>query len=168
MLRKLLFVFSIVFGTATVAFSEPIKTCTTTLPDLSMTKGSQKAEISVYKLGDGYRSITEVGSQVLNDRVTIAEYKIRNDLAQIDPDQVDDYGLNFGESLVLHAMAVESDELLAPIMNSGINLKEVTHVKTYVIGTPSRFGSTTLVEAKNSSGKTLGTYLGGLLVSPCK
>ena len=82
-------------------------------------------------------------------------------------DETDSDDLNLGETLIQHAMTITA----IPEMNqkAGLDLSQVRSVKVFqIVDEEVNIGMTAIVEAKDAQGKTLGSFLGGFLVSPCR
>jgi hypothetical protein len=156
-----------VMGMAAHGEDQPVKTCLTEVQFPGEPKRIE-AEIRVY-LKDGSASAimeraAEGEKSVINEEVEIFELPVRAGMsATTDPE-----GLNLGEGLIVHAMTVTADPDLKDELSTGIaDLIAVRSAKVYRIGEPTHLGMVALVEAKDESGKDLGTFLGGLLVKPC-
>jgi hypothetical protein len=65
-------------------------------------------------------------------------------------------------------MTLENDLDFEGQFTTGINLKKVDSAWVFTIGEVTNMGGTSIVEARDAKGKTLGSFLGGFLVSPCK
>jgi hypothetical protein len=76
--------------------------------------------------------------------------------------------LNEVERFIVHAMMVASDPILGSDFSAGIDLEAVRSAKVYIAGERARMGSLAVVEAKDSEGRLLGSFVGGLLVAPCR
>ena len=72
------------------------------------------------------------------------------------------------ERTMAHAMILTEDPILEGTQNAGLDLKLVRSARVYMIGATDGMGVFAIVEARNSTGKTLGSFVGGFLVSPCK
>ena len=110
------------------------------------------------KMGEETEARTEID-------VTITEASIR---AGMTAEGIDPYNndLSEAELVIYHAMTVAADPILK--MQSGIDLSKVRSVKIYRLGPQTKFGSTSIVEAKDEKGVLLGSFLGGFLVGACK
>jgi hypothetical protein len=93
----------------------------------------------------------------------------------MDPyDDANEDRMNDAEKLISHAMSLTSNLTFGKHFNVGFDLKQVRFAKVYVVGEPAQtgpssiMGSTAIVEAEDESGKTLGSFVGGYLVSRCK
>ncbi|MGE3610924.1 MAG: hypothetical protein AB7I27_15140 [Bacteriovoracaceae bacterium] len=157
----------IVTFTSTVYADTLIKSCktTTTMPE-GPTVETQIDILS--KNGKIYATVNQNGSAYTEKIVNISEYSIRDGLAPEMIESEEMGKLNLGESLIVHAMTLESDPILEGQMSSGIDLNKVKSVKVYVVGKTSNMGLTAIVEAKDASQKLLGSFFGGFLLSPCK
>ena len=106
------------------------------------------------------RSLTEVRE----DSASIYEETVRPGLESVKiEDDTALESLNKAETLVVHAMSVK--ELG---MTAGLDLSSIRYAKVYVVGTPTSYGSSSIIEAKDANGKLLGTFLGGFFVAPCQ
>lgn len=143
-----------------------LKTCKTTL---SMPDSPSVASVfEIFEISGGVKAkVTQtVDGQKTSyeDSASIAGYPVRSGLnASVGPE-----GLNPAELLVVHAMMLESDPELGGKISSGVRLSKVRAATVYTIGEATNMGSTAIVEARDATGKALGSYLGGFLVSPCK
>ena len=175
------FLTSFIFLTAlsSQAFSQDlVKSCTFKFDDDYA--GFSTNTFEVRKIGNTYKGtmITEVAGQTtsMEDAVSIEDYKIR---AGLTPEMIEDEEvgskLNFGEGLIVHAMALTGDidmgEEDAPEMNpfsAGLDLTKVRSVRVYkAVGEEGDIGAAAIIEAKDQSGKDLGSFMGGFLVLPC-
>lgn len=100
----------------------------------------------------------------------------RDDVASLTEEQVqaglignlDDIdNLNLAERLIVHAMTLTEDPIYEGIFKVNFNLKQVRSAKVYIIGEPTHMGLSAIVEAKDASGKVLGSFLGGFFVNAC-
>ncbi|MCB9072517.1 MAG: hypothetical protein H6623_02760 [Bdellovibrionaceae bacterium] len=103
-------------------------------------------------------------SQSYNQTVEVGDLSVRENLTT----QTENDDLNLAEQLIVHAMLLSSEPTFQGQFTTGIDLSQVRSAKVYTIGPPTNMGTTALIEAKDASGKTLGTFLGGFLISPCK
>jgi hypothetical protein len=103
-----------------------------------------------------------------DDTADFSQEKIRPNLDRVTDENIDELNLNLGERLIVHAMLLTSDPAMSDLFNAGMDLKAVRSVKIYTIGAPAQFGIAAIVEAQDESGKDLGSFLGGFIVSPCK
>jgi hypothetical protein len=152
------------------AKEELIKACSTTIFTSEETPKSE-AQFNIIKK-DGALSVKishKVDGQIVttDDEVTIEDFKVKAGLtAWEDFDSKDK--LNQGEKSISHALSLTTDPAFKNAFSTGFDLTKVRSVKIYTIGKPAKFGSALIVEAKDKSGKDLGSFLGGFLVSPCK
>lgn len=149
--------------------ARPIKTCSAVI----VSDGSRLAsKIEVFKKADSFEAkVTQKKSGQSNtyhDVVTIYENKVRAGVAQMDPYDESASGMNDAERLVSHAISLTSDPVFKNAYSAGLDLKQVRFAKVYTVGKTSEFGSTSIIEAKDESGKPLGSFLGGFLVAKCE
>lgn len=169
MKTSLLYFLALTISTPSFAKEELIKACSTTI-GIPGEAGKSETQINVIKKDGVIRAkiSQKVDGQIAasNDEVTIEEFSVKADLkADLSDPSIDD--LNQGEKLISHALSITTDPDLQNAFSAGFDLKKVRSVKIYTIGNSTKFGSTTIVEAKDESGKDLGSFLGGFLVSPC-
>lgn len=147
-------------------FAAPVKTCNAVLrmPD-------SPAIPTTVEISDNNGTLEAITTQKVDgqsvsttDSATLFEETVRANLSKdSDPDD-----LNHAESLVVHAMLMESDPVFQGTFKSGIALKKVRSAKVYVVGESTNMGNMSVVEAKDEKGKTLGSFIGGFLVAPCR
>ncbi len=157
---------AILLSLSFAAVSAPVKTCNTTLSMPGETPVPTKMEI--FDVGGTLKAtVTQTVDGQTNsydDKATIGDYPVREGLTE----ETDVEDLNPAESLVVHAMTLENDPVFEGKIRSGVALKKVRAAKVYTVGETTNMGGTAIVEARDSRGKALGSYLGGFLVSPCK
>lgn len=177
---KLISTFLFLATLSSQAFSQDlVKSCTFKFDDDYA--GFSTNTFEVRKTGSGYTGvmITEVAGQrtSVTDAVSIDDFKIRPGLtAEMIEDEDIGRTLNYGEGLIVHAMALTGDmdmgEDDAPELNpfsAGLDLTKVRGVRVYkAIGEEGDIGAAAIVEAKDQSGKDLGSFMGGFLVLPCE
>lgn len=158
---------------STTAFStekELIKTCSTILsqPEETVTVDTQ---IKIFKEGNLLSATiaqksSEGQESSFSDEAQITELTVQSDLiADIEQDLEK---LNLAERLIVHALTLTEDPVFKNAFNAGLDLRKVRSAKVYTIGKPTHMGLTAIVEAKDESGKDLGSFFGGFLVSACK
>lgn len=153
---------------AAQSLSEALKTCTTDLkfPDKDEKIKTTEMIFEIFnKDGNLSAKVTQLGETQTTNDVTITEGNIRDNLRAAD---AYDDSLTDTERLVLHAMTVTQEPSLKDIMNAGLDLDAVKSAKVYTVGKPTKFGSTSVVEAKDAKGQEIGSFLGGFMVSPCR
>lgn len=178
---KFLASFVFLAALSTQAFSqELVKSCTFKFDDDYA--GFSTNTFEVRKNGSGFTGtmITEVAGETtkVEDAVTINNYKIR---AGLSADMIEDeeigQTLNFGEGLIVHAMALTGDmdmgdeeEDMGPNpFSAGLDLTKVRSVRVFkAVGDEGDIGAAAIVEAKDSKGTDLGSFMGGFLVLPCE
>jgi hypothetical protein len=109
-------------------------------------------------------TVDTMGFESEYEHVKASTHSVRKGLASelLDLDGLED--LNFGEQIVLHAMAVEELE-----MSSGIDLKKVRSITVYhFVEEGVNIGMLAIAEARDQDGKVMGSFMGGFLVAPCK
>lgn len=122
---------------------------------LSEDNGTLRAEIT---------NTVDGKSTVSTEEVVVSEAPIRAGLTK----NIDGYNndLTDAELIIVHAMTVTTEPILK--WSAGIDLSKVRSVKLFTLGETTRFGSATIVEAKDEKGEVLGSFLGGFVVSACK
>lgn len=142
-------------------FATPIKTCSTVLqiPE-------EDAIPSKFEIFESNGSLTAAVTQKIegetvsySEKASVSDHAVQAGLSA----ETESETLNPAEALVVHAMVLEGLG-----MKSGVNLSKVRGARVFTIGEFSNMGGTAIVEARDIKGKTLGSYLGGFLVSPCK
>lgn len=148
-----------------------IKTCETSLPDLDGTGQSAPMKIEIFQKKDSkyYALVTQTvagfkGS--FKEEAEVSEHEVCEGLT--GGDDLGSEDLNLAEQLVSHAMALEYDPIMEGRMSTGIDLKKVRRAKVFDFSKEGDMGKMAIVEAKDKNGKTLGSYLGGFLISSCK
>jgi hypothetical protein len=149
-----------------------IKDCNTTLTDLD-TNEKKDYVITVLSTENGPQGYSEeVSTGVVENlnQTRIIEDSVRENLNQIDleSDELDTANLNAVERLILHAIFITSDESLNEYFSAGMDLTKVRSAKVYLLSDLDIYGSLAIVEAKDAEGKPLGSFFGGLAVTPCK
>lgn len=158
----------LVVASAAQAETTVIKKC-----DVEIKMGEERAISSLMSIvsKDG-KIVGEVTQKMGEDTVTrtendvtITEASIR---AGMTAESIDPYNndLSEAELVIFHAMTVAADPILQ--MQSGVDLSKVRSVKIYRLGPQTKFGSASIVEAKDENGVLLGSFLGGFLVGACK
>ncbi len=162
---------ALLFLLSPIAFAGVVKECSVSLH--LGNEGPMELKMEVIDVDGALHSrVTQTvgGNTVIRDDIAeMHAWSVREGLAsrsiENDKDLAD---LNEGEGLILHAMTFDRDPELRGAYSSGIDLTKVRSVTAYTIGQRARFGSTTVLEARDADGKTLGSFLGGFLVSACK
>lgn len=159
----------ITFTTNSFASVNVVKECTTlirlneeTIPVEMNVKIIQKNDLSLYAQ---VISDTQVPESITIETANIKENKVRSGL---NGDIEDMEHLNLAEKLITHALALTEDPILNGFFTAGLDLRSVRSAKIYSIGAPTSMGAVAIVEAKDATGKNLGSFLGGFLVTPCK
>ena len=147
--------------------SKLVKVCSTNMKDLDTNapieqryeiySNAEKLTADIWTKRDGIESI-------YSEPVEFSDHSVRPNLTA----QYDENDLNFAEELVVHAMTVTTDPIFEGTFSAGLDLAQIRYAKLFLIGKASNMGSTTLVEAYDIEYKTLGTFLGGFVVLPCK
>jgi hypothetical protein len=147
-------------------FAGTVKTCNTVLSLPEETPIPSRFE--VIETNGVFKAVVtqkvEGQTNSYEDTATIGDYTVREGLSENTAPE----GLNKAEALVVHAMTLENDPVFEGRIKSGVDLKKVRAAKVYTIGEVTNMGGTAIVEARDSKGKGLGSYLGGFLISPCK
>lgn len=153
-----------------LAKDEIVKSCSTII---SMPGEPQKIE-SQFKIvkrnGVHVAKIAQKsGGEIVNseDEVTIQEFKVKSGLKGDLSNDDDLDKLNEGEKIITHALSLTGDPELKGAFSAGIDLSKVRSAKIYTVGKTTKFGSASIVEARDEAGKIIGSFLGGFLVSPC-
>lgn len=156
------------FCFAAVADDLVIKECSVTMKNLESEQTTDMTMQIVQKSGSEiYAKVSQITNGTAasyNDTAVISDEKIREGLTS----ESDLEDMNYAEALIVHAMMLSEDPIFEGAYSAGFDLKNVRSAKLYTIGETTNMGSSTIVEARNSSGKVLGSFLGGFLVSPCK
>lgn len=142
-------------------FAGTIKTCKTVLsfPEAEPVPSTFEIVDTDGVLKTIVTQTVEGQTNTFEDTATVGVFSVREGLStESDPET-----LNRAENLVVHAMLVRDLG-----MKSGVALEKVRSATVYTVGEATNMGSVAIVEARDSKNKPLGSYLGGLLVSPCK
>lgn len=130
--------------------------------------------VEFYKNGNKYSSKTiqtmdgmsipqEDAAEVIKGLV------VRPNLSVDDMERdLDDLNMNIGEQMILHAKALTEDPVFRGAFSTGMNLNNVRNVDVYIVGEQTNMGSVAVIEARDDRGLSMGSFLGGFLVSPCK
>ena len=148
-----------------------IKSCST-----SSTLEDVKVEMTIDFVRDtaGLTAVnrTSVNGQemVLRQEARVTKFDVRAGLtAQIlESEDFDD--LNEAEQLIVHALMLTESPEMKGTQNAGLNLRKISSAKIFTVNeeVEVNIGQVSVVEAYDKSGKNLGSFLGGFLVSPCK
>jgi hypothetical protein len=147
-----------------------VKTCDTkmlledkmipTLIKISSSNGKYTSEM--IEVIDGKEAI-------FKDEVLVNEFDVSAKAFTIDIESPQIDKLNAGERYIVHALAMTSDPEMKDTMSAGLNLLKVRHVRIYELqGEENDMFKVAIIEAKDMSGRDLGSFFGGFLVSPCK
>jgi hypothetical protein len=156
--------------TVSASEKELVKSCSTVLTMPEETK-KVETQIDIYKINSSLTAtVTQKSdgqSGSYDDDVQVEELQVQAGLTPDDiNEKIDD--LNLAERLIVHALSLTEDPVFKNTFNAGLELRKVRSAKIYTIGKPTSMGLTAIVEAKDESGKNLGSFLGGFLVSGCK
>ncbi len=159
------FAFLFVFAAPAMS-ADVVKTCSTEFGLPGQTQ--VKSRIQIVREGDVVSA--NIVQQIEGEKVSfvepaeISEHLVREGLNA--ESKVDE--LNLAEKLVTHGIILGQNPELAESSKAGFDLTKVRSAKVYVVGKPVRMGMSAIIEAKDESGKDLGSFFGGFLVSPCK
>ncbi len=150
---------------------EVIKSCTSIVKFPGGKEGEvlqQTMKFEFLKDGDKYTSRTTQTVGTIED-VSAApeETSVQEGLEKINLENVGQQELNIAESLISHAMIMTRNPMFAGTMTVDFDLNLVRSAKVFMIGKPTNMGAAAVVEAKDASGKILGSFLGGFIVAPC-
>lgn len=172
-MKTSIFTFAILSLLSVQAFAvdKLIKTCETTISLPGETKSIQsKIEVFQKSGKEFYARVTNIhdgNTESFEQKATVTEEKVCEGLTGVMDESIKD--LNLAEQLVSHAMSLENDEIFQGALKSGIDLKKVRSAKVFnFTGSEDNIGLSAIVEAKDKNGKTLGSFFGGMLISPCK
>lgn len=140
------------------AYSKVIKTCTSDSHD---SYGHYEIEIS--ELNGKYSAVIELSINGTADSVEGAVQK-REGKVQAGITADTDMNLSYVEEVIKTAMEIE--ELTGT--STGIDLKKVRFARVYIFEVPANLATKFLVEVKDKKGNDLGSFLTGMLVSPCQ
>lgn len=154
------------FAAHSFAAETVVKECSTTI---NSPEGGAPLQLNVKIMSKEdktvYAKIVEndgKNTSTYDDTAEISEGSVRENL------NVDGDDLNDAERLIAHALNVSKDPVLKKLFSTGIDLTKVRSAKMYLVGERTKFGSATIVEAKDANGKDLGSFLGGFLIGACK
>lgn len=94
-------------------------------------------------------------------------FKIR---PQLSPENASMRPVNLGERLILHAMSNTSKDSFDESMSAGLNLQSIRLIRIYALQYPKADPNDlppSIIEAFDQYKKYLGTFVGGVFVSPC-
>ncbi len=138
-----------------------IKSCDTVLK----TDDSEvQMKIEIFKRDHKFTAAITQDGGTLTETVDVVLNKVRPGLS-LDSDLEK---LNPVERVIAHAMILTEDPILAGTQSAGLDLKLIRSAKIYTIGATDGMGVFAIVEARDQSGKALGSFVGGFLVGPCK
>lgn len=162
----------LVFSASSAFATSPelLKSCTALVkfPGANEKIAEESMKIEFLKSGEATIARVTKASGSMDDEGTVSEHSIRENIKDVTMENVDEFDLNLGEQLISHAMHVTTDEVLKGFMTVDFDLSLARSVKVFLIGKPTNMGAAAVVEAKDASGKVLGSFLGGFLVAPCK
>jgi hypothetical protein len=172
-MKTTLLTFAIVSLLSVPAFAADklIKTCETqfSMPGDSKSIDS-KIEIFQKSGNQYYARVTHFNdghASSFEQKATVTEEKVCEGLTGVMDDSIKE--LNLAEKLVSHAMSLEYDEIFEGALKSGVDLKKVRSAKVFnFTSKDDNIGMSVIVEAKDKKGKTLGSFVGGMLLTPCK
>ncbi len=157
---------------AMAAVSAPMKTCSTVMKSLDGLRTIAMTMEVFSQEGTLHAKVSQTFNGEMSsyeDVASFSEHSIRAGLASVVANEdFDTDELNLGERLIAHAILLSSDPNVGEFFSAGLDLNAVRSAKVYVIGEPASMGMAAIVEAHDESGKTLGTFLGGFVVRPCK
>jgi hypothetical protein len=139
-----------------------IKSCKTELPAMD---GRPISHVSMEVCDEDDSFIAKITEVVGKEGLTfdlgvkIEEFKIRagvNDKMK---------NLNQAELMVIHAMTLASDPVFRDILSTGMDLSKIRSAKVYSTG---EIGLPAILEAKDSTGFSLGSFMGTNYVAACK
>lgn len=166
---------------STAASAEVVKTCNTRMQSMGSVE-TVEMRFEILREGGVLKArMTQPQVNEFYDEVArIADFPVRaglqamdlDDMLSEDPEDMAPNDYNMGENLIVHAMTLEESEKFGGQSRSGILLANVRSVRAYLIGEPedeiANVGVTAIVEAKDARSRVLGSFLGGLTVSPCR
>jgi|GEM_PF-5350534 len=158
------------------AFSESlelkdIKTCKTTLsiPD---SKNVLKVTVTFSQFGSNYQAqltdhSSEFGANSSTFPAVVMNETVREGLNGDSLSEVE--SLNEAEKFISHAIMLETNPVFKGAFKSGIDLAAVRSATVFLVKEPGvNIGATAVIESRDSSGKVLGSFLGGLLIGACE
>jgi hypothetical protein len=156
------------------ATSFPVKTCSSDLKKMDGSGEIVPTTMTVYSdLGDLRAHVTQTingKTTSYDDSAEVSFYLITHPIDQ-NVDQISDEELaklNLGERLLVHAYGLVNDPAMNGFFSAGLDLKAVRSVRVFQVGTATAFGISAIIEANDQTGKELGSFIGGFIVSPCK
>lgn len=74
------------------------------------------------------------------------------------------------ERFIVHALAITQDKELKDYFSAGFDLTKVRDATVYLIAPrpEDNIGKAAVIQARDADGKVLGSFLGGLFVTPCQ
>ncbi len=157
-------ILSLFVGTSVFAAQTEILSCSTKIEFPGVPALETLMQI-IDKDGQLVSLVTQAGI-TREDKADFSEHKIR--AALTGEADLSNSTLNQGEKLIAHALTLQSDPVLAGLGKLSFDLTAIRSAKVYVVGDSDNMGLSAIVVASDASGKKLGTFLGGFLVSECK
>lgn len=147
-----------------------VKQCSVNMQDLDSSE-ILKLDIQIVKLADGalearLHQIDQGNATVEVEKVELTEQVVRPGLEKVDLES--NLDLNPVEKLIVHAMSVTADLELQKYFSTGVDLNQVRSAKVYWLGEKTNMGQGAIIEAFDFHHQNLGSFLGGVIVTPCQ
>lgn len=151
--------------TSIVSAEEVVKTCTVIMK-VPGDKKSVPTTFVVTKDGSQIntktsQSVDGITEALPDEPAQIAEYPVRRDLNSGLKD------LNQAEQLILSTDEFLHSPDIGSAFHVGIDLKSIRSAKVFVVGQFTHMGGTAIIEARDESGKNLGSFVTGFLPFEC-
>jgi|CXWL01.1.fsa_nt_gi hypothetical protein len=150
----------------------PLLECSARVLPISDSGKLDDMTISVFKNKDSYfaKIVHLVESRRSTDyhAVSYSQNSVRAGLTPKTDPYNEALKLNDAELLTIHAMSLTRAPETKGHFSVDFDLDKVRSAQVFQLGEATRFGSASLVAAKDANGAALGTFLGGFVVAMCK
>lgn len=148
-----------------------IKSCKASLP-IPDTDQVMKFSLKFSQFGSNFRAEMKSISSELGENTTIFPAIVKSeDVREGLSGEIlnESETLNEAEKFISHAMMIESSPIFNGAYKTGIELAAVRSATVFLVDEPGvNIGATAVIEARDSSGKILGSFFGGFLIGACE
>jgi hypothetical protein len=95
------------------------------------------------------------------EAVTLSEFDVRANVDSTTPD------MNQAEELIVGTEEFLANPDIGSSFSVGLDLKAIRHAKVYQVGEFGNMGGTAIIEAKDGTGKDLGSFVTGFMPFAC-
>lgn len=163
-MKYLLFVFIAVSSTIASA-GELVKACSFTIK----VPGNSKSALTTYQIFKDGSKLTAKTVQTVDgqtgelplESVVMSEHSVRPNLTSKTND------MNLAEQLIAGTVEFLQSPEIGKSFSVGLDLKQFKNAKVYVIGKVPHMGGPAIVEARDESGKNLGSFVTGFMPFAC-